>query len=68
MAKSALEAAPEAGLKIGDFVFVEKIATAVKKGNASVAQAIDKALAELMADGTYEAISKKYMGEDIRCR
>jgi len=68
VAKTALETAPEAGLHIGDFVFVEKIATAVKKGNASVAQAIDKALAELMADGTYEAISKKYMGEDIRCR
>jgi polar amino acid transport system substrate-binding protein len=55
-------------LHMGDFVFVERIASAVKKGNASLAQAIDKALDELLANGTYEAISKKYTGEDIRCR
>jgi len=66
VAKAALETSP--GLKLGEFVFVEKIATAVKKGNASLAQAIDKALAEVLADGTYEALSKKYMKEDIRCR
>lgn len=68
VAKAALEANPSGGLKMGDFVFVEKIATAVKKGNGSLAAAVDKALADLMADGTYEAISKKYTGEDIRCR
>jgi len=68
VAKGALEADPSAGLKMGDFVFVERIATAVKKGNTSLEQAIDKALAEILADGTYEAISKKYMKEDIRCR
>ena len=66
--KSALEQDPGAGLKMGEFVFIEKIASAVKKGNASLAQAIDKALAEVMADGTYEKLSKKYTGEDIRCR
>jgi polar amino acid transport system substrate-binding protein len=68
VAKGALEADPKAGLHMGDFVFVERIATAVKKGNTSLAQAIDKALADLMADGTYERISKKYLGEDVRCR
>lgn len=68
VAKEAVEAAPEAGLKMGDFVFVEKIATAVKKGNASLAKEIDAALAAVLADGTYEAISKKYFNEDIRCR
>ena len=61
-------ATPETGLHMGDFVFVERVATAVKKGNTSLAQAIDKARQEVMADGTYEAISKKYMGEDIRCK
>lgn len=66
--KSALESSPRDGLRMGDFVFVERIASAVKKGNVSLAQAIDKALAEIQADGTYEAISRKYMGEDIRCR
>lgn len=68
VAKAALEGDPGAGLKAGDFVFVEKIATAVKKGNTSVAQAVNKALAELLADGTYERISKKWLKEDIRCR
>jgi polar amino acid transport system substrate-binding protein len=68
VAKEALDSAPKDGLKMGDFVFQEKVATAVKKGNASLVAAIDKALAEIMADGTYEAISKKYLNEDIRCR
>lgn len=68
VAKEALTAAPDAGLHMGDFVFVEKIATAVKKGNDSLVKAFDAALAEVMADGTYEAISKKYFNEDIRCR
>jgi polar amino acid transport system substrate-binding protein len=68
VAKEAIEAAPKDGLVMGDFVFLEKIATAVKKDNTSLAAAVDKALAEIMADGTYEAISKKYLNEDIRCR
>lgn len=68
VAKGALEGDPGAGLKAGDFVFVERIACAVKKGNVSLEQAVNKALAEVMADGSYEAISKKWMKEDIRCR
>jgi polar amino acid transport system substrate-binding protein len=68
VAKAALEADPGAGLKAGDFVFVERIACAVQKGNASLQKAVNQALAELMADGTYEAISRKWMKEDIRCR
>jgi len=67
VAKEAIEAAPEAGLRAGDFVFVEKIATAVTKGNSSLVKALDEALAALQADGTYEAISRKYFDEDIRC-
>jgi polar amino acid transport system substrate-binding protein len=68
VAKEAVETAPDAGLKIGGFVFVEKIASAVKKGNTSLEQAVNVALKEIMADGTYEAISKKYLNEDVRCR
>ena len=68
VAKAAIEASPEDRLELGDFVFVERIATAVKKGNASLVKAVDDALAALMADGTYEALSKKYFGEDVRCR
>jgi polar amino acid transport system substrate-binding protein len=68
VAKAALAGDPSAGLEAGDFVFVERIACAVKKGNTSLESAVNKALAELMSDGTYEAISKKWMQEDIRCR
>jgi polar amino acid transport system substrate-binding protein len=66
--KTALETNPNAGLKPGDYLFIEKIATAVKKGNSSLANAVNKALAEVMADGTYKAISEKYLKEDIRCQ
>jgi len=68
VAKGGLEADPGAGLHMGDFVFVEKIACAVKKGNTSLEKAVNKALGEMMADGSYEALSKKWMKEDIRCR
>lgn len=68
VAKTAVESNGGATLKIGDFVFIEKIAMAVKKGNTSLRAALDKALQELMADGTYEKISKKYLNEDVRCR
>ncbi|HYD79747.1 MAG TPA: ABC transporter substrate-binding protein [Paucimonas sp.] len=66
--KAAMDANPSLGLKTGGFLFVEKIATAVKKGNTSLEAALNKALAEIMADGTYKAISEKYMKEDIRCK
>jgi polar amino acid transport system substrate-binding protein len=68
VAMQALEADPGAGLTLGEFVFVERIACAVKKGNTSLEQAVNKALAEMMADGSYEAISRKWMKADIRCR
>lgn len=66
--KNAIETNPSAPLKTGGYLFVEKVATAVKKGNSSLAAAVDKALAEVMADGTYKTLSEKYMKEDIRCQ
>jgi polar amino acid transport system substrate-binding protein len=68
VAKQALEVDPKAGLKTGDYVFVEKIAGAVQKGNASLTKAVDQAIAQLFADGTYEKLSRKWFREDIRCR
>jgi polar amino acid transport system substrate-binding protein len=66
--KTAIETSPKSGLKSGDFLYVEKIASAVKKGNLPLAAAIDRALADVMADGTYKAISEKYLKEDVRCK
>ena len=66
--KAALAATPGTALKEGDFIFTEKIAAAVSKGNAGLAAEFDKALAAILADGEYAAISKKWFNEDIRCR
>lgn len=66
--KKALESAPKAGLHIGNYLFVEQVAAAVKQGNTALTAAYDKALAEVMADGTYKALSEKYLKEDIRCK
>jgi len=37
----------------------------IRKGNPELLGAIDKALADLKADGTYLRISSKYFGEDV---
>ena len=68
VAKASLEATPGSGLQMGEFVFVERVAAAVQKGNQPLADAIDKALAEIQADGSYAAISQKWFHEDIRCK
>lgn len=68
VALNSLAANPNAGMKMGDFLFVERIASAVAKGNTGLAGEISKALAAIQADGTYEKISKKWFNEDIRCK
>jgi len=68
VAKSANEADPKSGLVIGDFIFVERIAPAVAKGNTALAQAVSQALAGIMADGTYAKISQQWFKEDVRCK
>ena len=66
--KASLAATPGSALKMGDFLFTEKIAAAVSKGNTGVAAEVDKALAAMLADGSYAAISRKWFNEDIRCK
>jgi polar amino acid transport system substrate-binding protein len=68
VAVGAIAANPGSGMKLGDFVFIERIAAAVGKGNNSLAQGYNKALAEVMADGSYAALSKRYFNEDVRCK
>ena len=67
VAKEVAAKNPTAGFKLGELVFVEKVASAVAKGNTGLADAWSKALAETMADGSYAAVSKKYFEEDVRC-
>jgi cystine transport system substrate-binding protein len=37
----------------------------VRKGDAELVAEINKALADIKADGTYEKISQKYFGQDV---
>jgi polar amino acid transport system substrate-binding protein len=68
VALSSNEKDAKAGLKIGDFLFVERVASAVAKGNTGLADELNKALAAIQADGSYAKISQKYFKEDIRCK
>ena len=68
VALNSLSANPGAGMKMGDFLFIERIASAVAKGNTGLAAEVNKALAAVMADGSYAAMSKKWFNEDIRCK
>lgn len=67
VAKAVAEKNPNAGFKLGEMLFIERIAAAVAKGNQSLAEGWSKALADTMADGSYAALSKKYFNEDVRC-
>src|SRR6478736_6366135 len=60
VARASLAATPGTPLKTGDYLFVERIAAAVAKGNTGLVNEIDKALAAMLADGSYATISKKY--------
>jgi len=68
VAKASIAATPGTTLKVGDFLFTEKIAAAVAKGNTGLVTEVNKALASMMADGSYAAISRKWFNEDIRCK
>jgi len=68
VARAAVAANASAGLRIAGLLFVERNGAAVAKGNTSLAGAFNQALHELQADGTYAALSKKFFGEDIRCK
>lgn len=67
VAKEVIAKNPTAGFKLGEMVFVERIAAAVSKGNSGLADAWNKALAATLADGSYAAVSQKYFNEDVRC-
>ena len=63
----SMRANPDARMLVGDFLFVERVASAVAKDNASLASEINKALASMEADGSYATLSRKWFNSDIRC-
>ena len=68
VAKEALAATPGTTTRIGDFLFVERVAAAVAKGNTGLVEQVNKGLAAIQADGSYARISQKWFHEDIRCK
>ncbi len=50
----------------GDLLYPELIGIAMQKDNPELLSAINKALADMQADGTYQQISEKWFGTDIR--
>lgn len=49
----------------GDLLYQETIAVAFNLENQTLRQAVNRALEEVIADGTYAGISRKYFGRDI---
>ncbi|MBQ9975574.1 MAG: transporter substrate-binding domain-containing protein [Clostridia bacterium] len=61
-AKSYLAANPDAGLKILDTEYaVEEYAAAINKENTELLEAVNKAIEEMILDGTIDAIVAKYI-------
>ena len=52
----------------GKLLWNERVAMAVKKGNTTLTEQLNGALAKALQDGTYERLSQQYFKQDIRCR
>lgn len=50
----------------GDLLYPENIGIAIKKNKTALLEAMNKALADMKADGTYLKLCKKWVGADIR--
>ncbi|SDG22701.1 ABC transporter substrate-binding protein [Paraburkholderia phenazinium] len=50
--------------EVGDPLIYQLSAPAIVKGQPALRAAVNKAIAEMMADGTIEAIAKKWVGSD----
>ncbi len=53
-------------VKVVNHGIPDEIGIAIRKSNPALSKAIQKALDDMMADGTYAKISRKWIGEDIR--
>lgn len=67
VAQSAREKHKNKNLQLGEMLFIEKVGMAAPKGDAEMVNAINGALQTLLTNGTYEKLSMKYFGQDVRC-
>ncbi len=68
VALQAVKANPDAGLAIGPVLVKDQVASAVKKGEIQLSEAISDALAQIVRNGTYAQISRRWFDADISCR
>jgi polar amino acid transport system substrate-binding protein len=66
--KATLDKNPDAGISAGELVFVERVSMILRQNNKALADQLNRALAEVMKDGTYKVLSEKYFKEDVSCR
>lgn len=66
--KKTLEKNPDAGVVAGEQVFVERVSMILRKNNRELMEHLNKALAEVVKNGTYQELSQKYFKADISCR
>ena len=66
--RSTLEKNPNAGLVIGEQLFVERVSMILRKNNKEFLEKLNWAMDELTKDGTLVQISQKYLKTDITCR
>lgn len=68
LVKATLEKNPGSGVVTGEMVFVERIGMITRKNNKELVEQLNKALAEVMKNGTYQTLSTKYFQTDISCQ
>lgn len=63
-----LQKNPDAGIVAGEHVFVERVSMILRKNNPELKEQLNRGLAEIMKNGTYQAISQKYFKTDASCK
>lgn len=66
--RSTLEKNADSGAVAGEQVFVERVSMILRKNNKQLLDQLNRALGEVVKDGTYAALSQKYFRTDISCR
>jgi polar amino acid transport system substrate-binding protein len=66
--KSTLEKNSDLGVVAGEQVFVERVSMIVRKNNKELREQWNKALEDVVKNGTYQSLSQKYFKTDIACR
>ena len=67
VAASASKKHKDKGLKMGEIIFLERVAMAAPKGDSEIISALNTALDTLLKNGSYKKLSMKYFDEDVRC-